>query len=66
MTFSIVAKDPESSLVGVAIASRFLAAGAYCIHTASGVGAGSSQSRANPFLGIDAMKGMAAGEAVEP
>lgn len=66
MTFSIVAKDPETNLVGVAIASKFLAAGAYCIHGASKVGAASSQAKANPFLGIDAIKGMAAGEAVEP
>ncbi|MHA1564118.1 MAG: DUF1028 domain-containing protein [Alphaproteobacteria bacterium] len=66
MTFSIVAKDPDSSLVGVAIASRFLAAGAYCIHGVNGVGAGSSQAKANPFHGIDAMAGMAKGEAVAP
>ncbi len=66
MTFSIVARDPDSNHVGVAIASRFLAAGAYCSHVASGVGAVSSQAKANPFHGIDALAGMAAGEAVEP
>lgn len=66
MTFSIVARDQASQQVGMAIASRFLAAGSYCINAASGVGAASSQARVNPLLGIDAIKGMAAGEAVEP
>ncbi len=66
MTFSIVAKDADTNLVGVAIASKFLAAGAYCIHGASMVGAASSQAKANPFLGMDGIKGMAEGEAVEP
>ncbi len=65
MTFSIVARDKASQQVGVAIASRFLAAGSYCVNAAAGVGAASSQARVNPLLGIDAIKGMAADEAVE-
>lgn len=65
MTFSIVARDPETNFFGVAIASKFIAVGAYCIHAVSGVGAASSQAKVNPLLGIDAIKGMADGQAVE-
>ena len=65
MTFFIVARDRETQKVGMAIASRFLAAGSYCVNAASGVGAASSQARVNPLLGIDAIKGMAAGEPVD-
>ena len=66
MTFSIVARDPSTHFFGVAIASKFIAVGAYCTHAVSGVGAASSQAKVNPLLGIDAIKGMAEGRSVEP
>jgi uncharacterized Ntn-hydrolase superfamily protein len=48
MTWSIIARDAESGLIGVAIASRFFAVGAMCIATAGRVGAVSTQALMNP------------------
>lgn len=48
MTWSIIARDPESGLIGAAIASRFFAVGALCIATEAHVGAVSTQALMNP------------------
>lgn len=50
MTWSILARD-EKGRFGVAIASRFFAVGALCVHTARGVGALSTQALMNPLYG---------------
>lgn len=50
MTWSIIARD-ASGAFGVAIATRFFAAGALCPHAASGVGALSTQALINPYYG---------------
>ena len=50
MTWSIVARDADGSF-GVAIASRFLAVGALCVHTRRAVGALSTQALTNPLYG---------------
>ena len=50
MTWSIVARDADGSF-GVAIASRFLAVGALCVHTRRAVGALSTQALMNPLYG---------------
>ena len=50
MTWSILARDATGTL-GVAIASRFLAVGALCVHTRRGVGALSTQALMNPLYG---------------
>lgn len=50
MTWSIVARDGRGRL-GVAIASRFLAVGALCVHTRRDVGALSTQALMNPLYG---------------
>jgi uncharacterized Ntn-hydrolase superfamily protein len=50
MTWSIVARDSAGNL-GVAIASRFFAVGALCVHTRRGVGALSTQALMNPLYG---------------
>ena len=50
MTWSILARDDEGRL-GVAIASRFFAVGALCVHTRRGVGALSTQALMNPLYG---------------
>ena len=50
MTWSIVARD-DSGHFGVAVASRFFAVGALCIHTRRGVGALSTQALVNPLYG---------------
>jgi len=50
VTWSILARD-EQGHFGVAIASRFFAVGALCIHTQRGVGALSTQALMNPLYG---------------
>ncbi len=50
MTWSIVARDADGSF-GVAIASRFFAVGALCVHTRRAVGGLSTQALMNPLYG---------------
>jgi uncharacterized Ntn-hydrolase superfamily protein len=50
MTWSIVARDTQGRF-GVAIASRFFAVGALCVHTRRGVGALATQALMNPLYG---------------
>jgi uncharacterized Ntn-hydrolase superfamily protein len=51
MTWSIVARDRETGLFGLAIASRFFAVGALCPWAEGGVGAVCTQAMVNPILG---------------
>lgn len=51
MTWSIAARDPITGAVGVAVATRFLAAAGLCLGAASGVGALSTQATINPTYG---------------
>jgi uncharacterized Ntn-hydrolase superfamily protein len=62
MTWSIVARDRDGSF-GVAIASRFLAVGALCVHTRGGVGALSTQALMNPLYGPAGIELLEAGVA---
>lgn len=50
-TFSIVATDPETGEVGVAVASRFFSVGSVVPHARAGVGAVATQSYANTTFG---------------
>ena len=50
MTWSILARDAEGRF-GAAIASRFFAVGALCLHTRRGVGAVATQALMNPLFG---------------
>ena len=50
MTWSILARDARGRF-GVAIASRFFAVGALCVHTRRGVGALATQALMNPLYG---------------
>src|SRR3954462_11115799 len=50
MTWSILARDGHGRF-GVAIASRFFAVGALCVHTRRGVGALATQAMMNPLYG---------------
>lgn len=61
MTWSILARD-EDGTFGVAIASRFLAVGALCIHTRRGVGILSTQALMNPLYGPAAIALLAEGQ----
>lgn len=51
MTWSIVAYDESTGALGVAVASKFFAVGAYCPYMKAGTGAVSTQSLVNPLLG---------------
>lgn len=51
MTYSILARDRHTGLLGVAIASRFFAVGALCIHAEGRIGVASTQALMNPTLG---------------
>lgn len=60
MTWSILARD-ASGHFGVAIASRFFAVGALCVHSRRGVGALSTQALMNPLYGPAGLDAMACG-----
>ena len=60
MTWSILARDAQGSL-GVAIASRFFAVGALCVHTRRGVGALATQALMNPLYGPAGLDLLSAG-----
>ncbi len=64
MTWSIVARDADGSF-GVAIASRFFAVGALCVHTRRAVGALSTQALMNPLYGPAGIELLAERVAVE-
>lgn len=69
MTWSIVAHDPPTGAFAVAVATRSFAVGANCPYVRAGVGAVSTQSLTNRYLGpavLDAMEGgLAPAEAIE-
>ena len=64
-TFSIVALDPRTGELGVAVQSRFLAVGAVVPWAKAGVGAIATQSFANTNYGSDGLKMLASGIAPE-
>ena len=64
MTWSILARNADGTL-GVAIASKFFAVGALCIHTRRGVGALSTQALMNPLYGQAGLDSLAAGMSAE-
>ncbi len=69
MTFSIVARDRSTGMLGMAVSTKVLAVGAICPWVRAGVGAVATQAWVNPFLGpitLDLLEeGLAAGEAME-
>lgn len=60
MTWSILARDTDGRF-GAAIASRFFAVGALCLHSRRGVGILSTQALMNPLYGPAGIDGLAAG-----
>ncbi len=64
MTWSILARDARGNF-GVAIASRFFAVGALCMHTQRGVGALSTQALMNPTYGPRGLQLLADGQPAE-
>ncbi len=61
MTWSIVAYDPATSAFGVTVATRAFAVGASCPFVRAGVGAVSTQSITNRYLGPAILDGLARG-----
>jgi uncharacterized Ntn-hydrolase superfamily protein len=64
-TFSIVAYDPATGDLGVAVASKFLAVGSVVPWAKAGVGAVATQARASVVYGPQGLLRMAAGQAPE-
>ena len=62
MTYSIIVRDPSTGTLGAAVASRFFAVGAMCIHVEGGVAALSTQALVNPMYAVYAMPHLRMGE----
>src|SRR5687768_9034151 len=66
MTYSIVARDPDTGELGVAVQSHFFSVGSICSWVEPGVGAVATQATAQPAYGprgLDAMRGGASASA---
>ncbi len=61
MTWSIIARDPDSRQFGVAVTTRSLAVGGLVPHGAGRLGAMATQARVNPLWGVDGMRLLAEG-----
>lgn len=62
MTYSIVARDPDTCHYGIAVASRFFAVGALVPHLRGDKCAVATQAFVSPIWGIEAADRLAAGE----
>jgi uncharacterized Ntn-hydrolase superfamily protein len=51
MTFSIVARDPQTGMLGIAVATKFFGVGSLCPFARAGVGALATQALVNPTYG---------------
>lgn len=56
MTFSIVAWDSTTQMIGIAVATKHLAVGALVPHAKAAVGAIATQGQTNPLLGISGLQ----------
>lgn len=65
MTYSIVARDPETGDMGVAVQSRYFGAGRIVPWAEAGVGAIASQSLVNESYGPEGLKLLRAGASAE-
>lgn len=61
-TFSIVARDPSTGHLGVAVQSHWFNVGRLVCWAEAGVGAVATQAMVNPSFGPFGLKGMAAGQ----
>lgn len=55
MTWSILARDPADGALGAAVATRFFAVGALCIHVEGDVAALATQALINPMYALHGM-----------
>src|SRR5437588_41614 len=51
MTFSIVARDPRTGMLGIAVTTKFFGVGSLCPFARAGVGAVATQALVNPTYG---------------
>ncbi len=65
MTWSILVRDPVTGALGAAVATRFFAVGALCIHVEGGVAALATQALINPMYAVHGMARLRTGEAPE-
>ncbi len=65
MTWSIVARDPETGSFGVAVTTKFFAVGALCPFGAGRIGALATQAFVNPLYGTDGLQLLAEGRSAE-
>lgn len=65
MTWSIVARDPDTGHLGIAVASRFFSVGTLVPHIRGGLGAVATQAFVNPLNGVDGLTLLAQGLAPE-
>jgi uncharacterized Ntn-hydrolase superfamily protein len=63
MTWSIVARDPETGYLGIAVATRFFAVGGLVPHIRGGIGAVATQAFVSPLYGTDGLALLATGKA---
>jgi uncharacterized Ntn-hydrolase superfamily protein len=60
-TFSIVARCPQTGMLGVAVSTAVPGVGGLCCYARAGAGAVSTQAWLNPYLAIDALPLLAEG-----
>jgi uncharacterized Ntn-hydrolase superfamily protein len=65
MTWSLVAHDPSSGAFGIAVATRFFAVGALCLHGEGGVGALATQALLNPIYGPHGLRLLREGQGAQ-
>lgn len=56
MTWSIIARDPATGKLGIAVTTKFLGVGAICAFGAGRVGVIGTQAFVNPLFGIDGLR----------
>ena len=62
MTCSIIARDPDTGELGLAVQSRFFAVGRWVAHAEAGVGIVATQAFADPALGPEGIRLLRAGQ----
>ena len=63
MTWSIVARDPATGHLGIAVASRFFAVGSAVPYMRGGLGAIATQAFVSPLYGVDGLAMLGEGKA---
>src|SRR3954447_11965939 len=62
VTWSLIARDPASGQLGIAVATKNFAVGCRVPNIASGVGAVATQALSNPFYGVEGIRLLQAGK----